>query len=208
MFEVKDTGSEVQMIGTFVDVYEFADRWNKFSTFQKAVLKSCSYIGTNDDFSLSLGYSAPMATMYRKQMNELVELGLIQIADFNREFYEEHKQDFDDYDFLKTKKFRRTTKMFLIPNPTDVANRILDVSKDKLPDHSLFGPLERKGNDYRAYANEKRRKPNFMKNYTHKLSKEDKESIRQEYLRGKTTYEKIAVKYNVTKQTICNVVKG
>ena len=203
MFEVKDTGNEVQMIGTFVDVFEFADRWNKFSTFQKSVLKSHNFVGTYDEFSLNLGYSAPMATMYRKQLYELVEIGLVQIADFDKEYYEEHKEDFDDYDFAKKNKISKVTKLFFIPYPADVANRMLAVPSDRFPEHSSTGPIQRKGRDYRVIANEKRRKPTDGRK---KIPDEIRVQIQKEYAEGETC-QSLGDKYGVTKQTISNILK-
>lgn len=159
MFEIKEMESEVQMIGTFVDVYEFAERWSKFSTFQKAALKSNSYIGTLDEFSLNVGYSAPMGTIYRRQMVELQEMGLITVMDFNQEYYDSHKSDFDNYDYEKNKnrKWLKSVKMFVIPSPAELTNILLEVSADKFPDHSGTGPAVRKNCDLREINNQKRR---------------------------------------------------
>lgn len=163
MFELKNTEYETQMIGTFVDVLEFGERWSKFSTFQKSVLKACSYVGTLDDFALSLGYSAPMATMYRKQLIELEKGNLIHIVDFDKDYFERNKEIFDYYDFGQTAyKHRKNTKMIFIPNTCDVINRILKLSPDKLPQHDNIGPMRRTSNDNRANAN-KRRKENRKK---------------------------------------------
>jgi len=157
MFEEKEVGTEVQMIGTFVDVYEFADRWSRFSTFQKAALKSNSYVGTLDDFALNVGYSAPMGNIYRKQLIELEELELIHITDFDQKFYEQNKDIFDYYDYEHGLK-RKNTKFFFIPNPAKLANMILSADISKFPDHSGKGPIERKSHDIRDIQNDKRRK--------------------------------------------------
>lgn len=157
MFEVKETKDEELMTGTFVDVYEFADRWSRFSTFQKAALKSNSYVGTLDDFALNVGYSAPMGNIYRKQLIELEELGFIHITDFNQKFYEQNKDEFDYYDFEHGPK-RKNTKFFFIPNPAKLANMILSTDINKFPDHSGKGPIERKSHDIRDIQNDRRRK--------------------------------------------------
>ena len=156
MFEEKEVGSEVLMIGTFVDVYEFADRWSRFSTFQKAVLKANSFVGTLDDFAIYLGYSAPMGTLYRKQIIELQEIGLIMIISFNEEFYNTYKNEFDYYDFKHSPK-RKNVKMFFILKPFELANKLLECNMDKLPDHSGTGPAKRKSVDRREECNQKRK---------------------------------------------------
>lgn len=159
MFEVKETKGEELMIGTFVDVYEFADRWSRFSTFQKAALKVPSYVGTIDDFGFYCGYSAPVGMIYRKQLIELQELGVIKIMNFDKDYYESHKDQFDYYDFEKNrdKKWVKNIKMFLIPYPADLVNIILDIDIKKFPDHSGTGPMKRKSIDRREIANAKRK---------------------------------------------------
>lgn len=166
MFEVKETKGEELMIGTFVDVYEFADRWERFSTFQKAALKANSYVGTLDDFALYVGYSAPMGMIYRKQLVELQEIGLIQIADFNEKFYETHKDGFDYYDYEKSKEEsknrkypKRNIKMFFTKNPSALANIILATPVDKLPAHNNKNNanIEKKHVDLREVQNAKRK---------------------------------------------------
>ena len=156
MFEEKDVGSEVQMIGTFVDVYEFADRWSRFSTFQKAVLRANSFVGTLDDFAIYLGYSAPMGTLYRKQIIELEEIDLVNVEDFDKDIYESRKKVFDYYDFEHSPK-RKNVKMFFIPRPFELANKLLECNMDKLPDHSGTGPAKRKSVDRREECNQKRK---------------------------------------------------
>ncbi|MBR6403780.1 MAG: hypothetical protein IKS48_10395 [Eubacterium sp.] len=158
-FEVKETTGEVLMTGTFVDVYEFAERWSKFSTFQKAVLRSCSYVGTIDDFGLHCDYSAPVGMIYRKQLIELQELGLIQIISFDEKTYELYKNQLDYYDFEKNrgKKYSKNIKIFLIPYPAELANIILELDSDRFPDHSGVGPMKRKNIDRREIANAKRK---------------------------------------------------
>ena len=156
MFEVKETKCEELMIGTFVDVYEFADRWSRFSTFQKAVLRANSFVGTLDDFAIYLGYSAPMGTLYRKQIIELEELGLITVEDFNKDVYESRKEVFDYYDFEHSPK-RKNVKMFFIPRPFELANILLECDVAKLPDHSGTGPAKRKSVDRREECNQKRK---------------------------------------------------
>ena len=162
MFEVKETEDEELMIGTFVDVYEFADRWERFSTFQRAALKSNSYVGTLDDFALYVGYSAPMGMIYRKQLTELQEIGFIKVVDFNEEFYNRYKNEFDYYDFEKSKKsghVKRNVKMFFIKKPSIVANYILTTPVDKLPNHNNRNnaKVERKHGDLREIQNAKRK---------------------------------------------------
>ena len=166
MFEVKETKDEELMIGTFVDVYEFADRWERFSTFQRAALKSNSYVGTLDDFALHVGYSAPMGMIYRKQLIELQEIGLIKVVDFNKEYYEKYKNEFDYYDFEKSKEKskgsnypKRNVKMFFIKNPSTLANYILTTPMDKLPNHNNRNntKVERKHEDLREIQNAKRK---------------------------------------------------
>lgn len=158
MFEVKETKDEEMMIGTFVDVYEFADRWSRFSTFQKSVLRHCSYVGTIDDFGLYCDYSAPLGMIYRKQLIELEELGLIQIVDFNQKTYELIKNNYslDRYDYEHNPK-RKNIKFFFIPRPSELANKILEISLEKFPDHSGVGPMKRKNIDRREIANAKRK---------------------------------------------------
>ena len=162
MFEVKETSGEELMIGTFVDVYEFANRWERFSTFQKAAMKANCYVGSFDDFALYIGYSAPMGTIYRKQLDELVKLGLINIADFNEKYYESHKDGFDHYDFEKARKSnypKRGVKMFFTRTPAELANFILTIHADELPEHSnRKNPrVVKKNEDMRDILNAKRK---------------------------------------------------
>ena len=162
MFEVKETRGEELMIGTFVDVFEFAERWGRFSSFQKAALKANCYVGTLDDFALYVGYSAPMGTIYRRELKELEVAGLIRITNFSKGFYESHKDDFDHYDFDKKSDSnypKRNVKMFFTYNPSKLANLILLADKDKLPDHSNRKNkiVERKNQDNRDVANAKRK---------------------------------------------------
>lgn len=156
-FEVKETKDEEMMIGTFVDVYEFAERWSKFSTFQKAVLRSCSYVGTIDDFGLYCGYSAPMGMVYRKQLIELQKLGLIVVIPFDEKTYELCKNQLDYYDYENHKKSSRNVKIFFISAPAELANQILELEVDWFPDHSGVGPMKRKNIDRREIANAKRK---------------------------------------------------
>ena len=161
MFEVKETKGEELMIGTFVDVYEFADRWERFSTFQRAALKANSYVGTLDDFALYVGYSAPMGMIYRKQLIELQNLNLINIVEYNEKFYESHKEDFDYYDFEHSKKngIKKNTKMFFTRSPAQLANYILTLKKEELPEHNNRNnaKIERKHGDLREVQNAKRK---------------------------------------------------
>lgn len=162
MFEEKKTKGEVQMIGTFVDVFEFADRWSRFSTFQKAVLKSNSYVGTLDDFAVYLDYSAPMGNIYRKQLVELCDMGIVHVEDFHADFYETHKDEFDHYDYDHSPK-RKNVKMFFIPEPRIVANRILMLKENELPDHTAKGPAVRKSVDRRDEYNRKKKESRKVK---------------------------------------------
>lgn len=213
MFEIKYTESKEElMIGTFVDVYEFANRWNKFSTFQKAVLKSNQYVGTLDDFALNVGYSAPMATPHRKQLRELVQLGLIHIADYDEKFYEKFKDTFDNYDFeqRKDKTYLKSVKFFFIGTPSDIANGILKLKSENLPKYDSIGKATvRKNVDNREIFNQKRRgkytpNPNGR---IKKLSDEIKANIIKERNEG-VSCQKLAAKYNVTRQAIYNVLQG
>lgn len=213
MFEIKYTESKEQlMIGTFVDVYEFADRWNKFSTFQRAVLKSNQYVGTLDDFALNVGYSAPMATLYRKQLQELIDLALIHVTDYNEEFYQKFKDTFDNYDFeqRKDRYYLKAVKFFFIGTPSDIANRILNLKSEDLPDHTCSNrSIVRKNTDGRKALNQKQREryvpsPNGR---IKKLSDEIKANIIKERNEG-ISCQKLAVKYNVTRQAIYDVLRG
>ena len=162
MFEIKETTGEELMIGTFVDVYEFAKRWECFSTFQKAAMKANCYVGSLDDFALYVGYSAPMGMIYRKQLAELQKLSLINIADFNEKYYESHKDGFDHYDFEKAKASnypKRGVKMFFTKTPAELANFILTIPSDKLPCHTNRNnrKIVRKNGDLRDVQNAKRK---------------------------------------------------
>ena len=156
MFESKLVNGECPFIGNFVDVFEFGERWNRFSSFQKAVLKSNCYVGTLDDFALHLNYSAPMASPYRKQIEELEKCGLIHVVDFNQKYFESHKEGFDYYDFEHSPK-RRSVKMFFIPEPSKLVNMILMEKLNNLPDHNNNGSIVKKSHDLRDVQNAKRR---------------------------------------------------
>ena len=137
------------------DIFEFADRWEHFSTFQKTAMKAKCYVGNLDDFALYVGYSAPMGMIYRKQLIELQELGLINIVNFNEKYFESHKDDFE-----KTKdNFKRGMKMFFTKTPAELVNFILTIPKDKLPGHTGRNNLkiERKNEDLREIQNTKRK---------------------------------------------------
>lgn len=147
MFErVQGTFQEL-LLGSEVDVIEFAKRYNCLHEAQKEMLKYGNYIGTIDEYALELGYACPASNPFRKDFEKLVAMDIAVRVPYDEGYAETH--DFSN----RSEKITKRTEMFLIS--TNWINGILKAEGSCFKSRS--SSIQRQGNDIRVEANKRRR---------------------------------------------------